>query len=203
MVLDELGDLLRIVAASLVWVLSLSSLAVAGDIDFSGPAPDVEISRASEFVRRSFGEDVFESSVVLASSGLINSQGDITGYFVCFHFCPPSAFGSYASLCVQRHLDEEFRSITGGEMPACIERPSSCGVRIGDTEALHVARENGLKSELQSSFVSLRWSEEHEVFVWEVGERRLEDVSDTAYLADSRVFVISAGSGEVLEVRAD
>ena len=68
-------------------------------------------------------------------------------------------------------------------------------------EAMQVAIDHGLESELRSCRVSLLWAEEHAEFVWVVGERRLEDVGDLSYLGDSRVFVIGARSADVLEIR--
>ena len=199
--LDELEATLKILAAYFAWALLFVSAPAAGDVDFSGPAPDEEIAAACDLIRSRFGSELYMSSVHQVSSGLINSQGEVTGYIVCFLYCPQSVYGSFAPLCVERVLDETYWNTAGLELPDCTERPGECEVRIHPTEAIQVALDHGLKSELSACQVLLRWEGDYEQFVWYVYERRREDVSDTSYLSDPRVFVIGARSADILKVR--
>ena len=100
--------------ALLLWVLMSLSGSTAGEIDWTRSAPDEEIAAACDILRDHFGDELYKSSVHQVSSGVINSEEEVTGYFVCFHYCPPSVFGRFAPLCLERYLDRDFGNAAGG-----------------------------------------------------------------------------------------
>ncbi len=134
---------MRFLATSLLVVLLVVAAALAEEPDWHAPAPEAEVDRANEFLLERFGEQVFLESIRVASSGLINSGGELTGYFVCYYFSPVQVIGVHATICAERNVGEEFRSMCPGEIPDCSANPVLCDVEIGVAEALEIAFNNG------------------------------------------------------------
>jgi hypothetical protein len=174
-------------------LIAVATTAIAAETDWSLPAPQAEIERANNVVAAAFGKQLFSSSVYLVSSGSINSGGNLTGYFVCYHFSPRSANSAYSTICVERALSEEYSGIDDQLLPTCDENIANCGVEVSAIEAVDTARKNGFNAPATETTTWLHWYPEYETFAWRVDLR-----AGGSCVSENNRFIVSASTGEVL-----
>ena len=185
-----------IVLALVVWGLAGSSEA-GGEPDWGAPAPAEELERANGYMSGRFGPELLESSLILVDSGLFNSGGEITGYFVCYRFFPPRYRGVYVPICIERYLADAEYTSGKGEIPNCAENPELCEVRISAAEALQIAVDAGLECELRRASIRLKLPSRAGPLVWLVGERPTGYTASSVDTDDWHWFRIDVHSGAV------
>lgn len=184
---------------AVVWALFvipfLFSCAGAEEVDWGAPAPDHEVEQANRFLADRLGQELFDQSIKVVASGLIGTDGEISGYFVCYHFCPHSVLGVYATICVEGGLGKEYTNTNPGEIPNCNENPELCEVVVSIAEALQIARDNGFNAENHDTKIRLRLFPEYS-FVWRIdGEIHK---SGTCAVGESRgFFLINTRTGAI------
>jgi len=187
----------RLLSGILLVFALLCSCANAAEEDWGAPAPDLEIERANLFLTARLGQKIFDQSLKVVASGLINSGGELTGYFVCYHFCPRSVVGIYATICVERAIGEEYHNSNPGEIPNCGENPEFCEVKIGIAEALQVALDNGYRGELRDASIRLWLYPEYKSFVWRIDEKPDGSEAYNSQASGFRYFLINARTGAI------
>lgn len=168
----------------------------AGEPDLGAPAPQQELELAHEYLSARLGPELVESAVIMVGSGSKNSGGEITGYFVCYRFFPPTYRGVYVPLCVEREIENGYRDAVPGRIPDCGARPELCEVRIGLTEALQIALDHGLEGGLGRASISLKIVAGHDSLVWLILERPADATADVVDTYGWRRFLVDARTGD-------
>ena len=94
----------------------------------------------------------------------------MTGYFACYHFCPPAIYGHYATVCVTRYVGGDVVYEGPGVLPDCAGNPELCRIQVGVAEAIELARDAGYSVGAKDTMAVLRLEDGCRSFVWRVAE---------------------------------